>query len=1001
VGILHSEKQQSKATMPDEPATTSTTTADKLSEADIFFMLSRELLTIADFSGYFKRLNPFWQKVLGYSLEELYAKPFLEFVHPDDRNATMAQMEILSRGSDVIDFENRYIAKDGGERWFLWSAHASEEDGLIYAIAHDITERKMTETELLNNSAALENAVEGIAKVDSYGRFMFVNARYAEHLGYKPEELLGAHWHISVHPDDVPELQRAYDSMLVEGKSEIEARGITRDGNLSHSQIVLVKALDQKQRFIGHHCFMKDITARKQAEASLKKTESKLTNLLRHVPGILYQFVLHKDETFSFPYMSESCRNILGYEPSDFQNDSKLALSCIHEDDIEPIRVALAKSAKELTPFNFELRCFTKASELRWALLSSTPERLADGDILWNGLLTDITELKMAEAKIKQLNEDLAQRISVLAAVNQELEILTHKLEIAYDEALEASKLKSEFVANISHEVRTPISAVIGMSELLMDSQLTGEQRQFVNIVSDSAQSLLTIINDILDFSKMEAGRIELEIIDFNLISIVNGCADWLESAAKGKNLRLMTNIDPKLPPYVKGDPVRLRQVLLNLASNAIKFTAKGTVILTAELMEQRGDALRVRFEVSDTGIGLSESSKKRLFQPFSQADGSTTRKYGGTGLGLSISKRLVELMGGDIDVDSEEGVGSKFWFTLPFQTSESKDAQEELELAKARAAYEHEPQAALSLSGQHEILTAEHQEGLLANNGEQKVEGSDRWVLLAEDNQVLQDLACRQLNKLGFNVKIVSNGIDALDAASDREYSLILMDCQMPEMDGFEATLEIRKSEATTGKHVLIVALTASAMPSDREKCLESGMDDYLSKPVRLQQLCEIIKKWLPLPQDGAELTTNQLAFLDSSMNRSSNNGANLSSIDDEALTDGEEVIDLKSLKQFYGEDSVEEILRMFLDEAKELFDKIADNLKNQDRKQLIAAAHQLKGVTAAVHTPVMNNFSLELERAARDGSWQSIEDWHEKLLGQFARVTKFVETSLNKQST
>ncbi|PWU01997.1 MAG: hypothetical protein C5B53_02200, partial [Candidatus Melainabacteria bacterium] len=657
--------------MPDESAIAATNAADKQSEADIFFMLSRELLTIADFTGYFKRLNPFWEKVLGYSLAELYAKPFIDFVHPDDRTITMTQMEVLAQGTDVIDFENRYIAKDGSERWFLWSAHAGD-DGLIYAIAHDITERKLTETELLNNSAALENAVEGIAKVDSYGRFTFVNARYAEHLGYKPEELLGSHWHISVHPDDVAELQRAYDRMIAHGKSEIEARGITRDGNLSHSQIVLIKAWDQKQRFLGHHCFMKDITARKQAEASLQKTELKLTNLLRHVPGILYQFVLHKDETFSFPYMSESSRNILGYEPADFQNDSKLAFACIHQDDVEPIKKALTKSAKELTPFRFELRCFTKSAELRWVLLSSTPEKLADGSILWNGLLTDITELKMAEAKIKQLNEDLAQRISVLAAVNQELEILTHKLEIAYDEALEASKLKSEFVANISHEVRTPISAVIGMSELLLDSQLNTEQRQFVNIVSDSAQSLLTIINDILDFSKMEAGRIELEIIDFNLISIVKGCADWLESAAKGKNLRLLTNIDPKLPPYVKGDPVRLRQVLLNLASNAIKFTAQGTVILTAQMMEQRGDALRVRFEVSDTGIGLSEGSKKRLFQPFSQADGSTTRKYGGTGLGLSISKRLVELMGGDIDVESEEGLGSKFWFTLPFQTSET-----------------------------------------------------------------------------------------------------------------------------------------------------------------------------------------------------------------------------------------------------------------------------------------------------------------------------------------
>jgi CheY-like chemotaxis protein/HPt (histidine-containing phosphotransfer) domain-containing protein len=491
----------------------------------------------------------------------------------------------------------------------------------------------------------------------------------------------------------------------------------------------------------------------------------------------------------------------------------------------------------------------------------------------------------------------------------------------------------------------------------------------------------------------MEAGRIELEIIDFNLIMIVRGGADWLKSAAKGKNLNLLTRIDPKIPPFVKGDPVRLRQVLLNLASNAIKFTDKGTVILTAEVVEEKSDSLSVRFEVSDTGIGLSEASQKRLFQPFSQADGSTTRKYGGTGLGLSISKRLVELMGGEISVESEEAVGSKFWFTVPFQTSKTKELPDEMAWGAPTSLYPTDLSQATYLANGYGVDTRMSTTAIPANNGEQRADGSKHWVLLAEDNTVLQDLTCRQLNKLGFNVKVVSNGQQALEAVSEREYVLILMDCQMPEMDGFETTLEIRRGEAGTGNHVLIVALTASAMPSDRQKCLESGMDDYLSKPVRLQQLNEIVNRWLaPISH---QVINQDLVVLSKKTNRLSKDTVA------ETTSESSDLIDLQQLEKLYGEDSVQEILTMFLDEAKGLVIRIDENMKDRDRKELVATAHQLKGVSAAVLTTFLNECSLNLEGAARKGSWEDAERCRAELFEEFNRVTKFVEMVLNKSSS
>ena len=437
------------------------------------------------------------------------------------------------------------------------------------------------------------------------------------------------------------------------------------DGALFHEAITLVKVRDVLGNYSGYYIFNKDISARKLVEATLQQSEARFSQLASHVPGGIYQLLYRRDGSQSFPYVSPSFEAILGLSPEGMMADSAIAFDMVHPEDIGVMLQRTQTSYETLCNFEFEGRFLTPKG-LRWVRIVSSPELLDNGDVMFNGLLTDITEKKQADEEIRKLNADLSERVDNLASVNKELELLTRKLEIAFDAALEASKLKSEFVANISHEIRTPISAVIGMSELLLDTNLSDEQKQFTNMVRDSAQSLLIIINDILDFSKVEAGRLDLEIVNFELLPLVEDSVDLLAANARKKSIDLITLVDPELPSALMGDPVRVRQILINLISNAVKFTRAGQVFVKVEKLAEDEHTVTLRFQVSDSGIGISPAASARLFSPFVQADGSTTRQYGGTGLGLSISKLLAEMMNGALDFSSKEGEGSSFWFVAP-----------------------------------------------------------------------------------------------------------------------------------------------------------------------------------------------------------------------------------------------------------------------------------------------------------------------------------------------
>jgi two-component system sensor histidine kinase/response regulator len=1050
-----------------------------------------------DIDGNLVMASPSLPRLLGYdSLEQVIglsvAREF--YVDPSQREV---MLERLEKDGSVVDFEVELRGHDGrairGSVTSHFYVDASGARQGVEGVVHDITERKQVEDALRLTQLSVDRAADMIHWIAPDGRLLYVSDSNCRRHGFSRDEML-AMTVFDLDPSMTGDIWRTHWQDLKEhGSVTFETTHRTKNGSIF--------PLEVTTNFVEHNgreynfAFARDITERKRAERAVAEAEERSRLLLQSAGDGIFGL----DHEGHVTFMNAAAEELLGWTAPELQG------AAMHE--------AIHYARADGSPYPVE-ECpqhaaYTEGVESRvddevlWRrdgtcfAVEYMVRPLRKGDAVMGAIVTfrDISDRRAAE-------EALSQAKAQTEAANGDLELAVARANQLSMEAESANAAKSEFLANMSHEIRTPMNGVIGMTTLLLDTDLDAEQRDYTLTVQSSAEALLTIINDILDFSKIEAGKLEIETLDFDLRNAVEDTCDLPALNAGSKGLELTALVGADVPAALRGDPGRLRQVLTNLLGNAIKFTEHGEVAVAVGLVSETDGEAVLRFEVRDSGIGIPTDKLDQLFEAFTQADASTTRKYGGTGLGLTICRRLVELMGGEIGVQSEPGVGSTFWFTARFarqdpavfaaeqdagglvdvagvrvlavddnatnrkvvagmldawrcRHTEVDGAQAALEALRAAcsagdpfrvvildmmmpvmdgealgALIKQDPELAASdlimmtsMGGRGDagrlealgfsayltkpvkqsqlfdcLMAVLNRRGRLESQAAPRIitrhalaERDKRKIriLLAEDNAINRKVALKTLEKMGYRADAATNGAEALDALVQVRYDVVLMDVQMPEVDGMEATRRIRDPRSAVLDHAVpIVALTAHAMAEDRDACLAAGMDAYLSKPIEPDKLAAVLTRWTAR-RTAPEQAVGQTRTLTQDDPAVPAPSAGASSWG-EAEPAGPPVFDESVLLNLLGGDreAAAEITAEYLADAPRQVAELLAAVVAGDGPLVCRKAHTLKGASANVGAEALRAVAYKMELAAADDALQDGEPLQTELGLQLSRL-------------
>jgi PAS domain S-box-containing protein len=902
---------------------------------------SHDAIMGEDLEGTIVSWNHGAERLFGYKSDEIIGKSAVSLAPPGCRDGVRKSLAIIRTGSTVCPVETVRQSKDGRLVDVSLSLspirNAAQQVVGASVIARDIGERKRGEEALRESEERFRIMADGCPAAmwvtGAKGEIQFINRAFLEATGTRPQQVEGDLWRSLIHPDDAAEyfgtLQRALDGHTP-FKAEARFRGA--DGTWRWVESCAEPRFSPSGEFLGTVGLSPDITERKQAEEAVRNSEEKFRQLAENVREVFWMMNAAATEVL---YVSPAYERISGRTCEELYRNPMSWLEAIVPEDREHAHLIFERQMQgSLEPAEYHIR--TPDGVERWIRDRAFPIRDQAGKVIRvAGIAEDITEQKRYE-------EELVRARQAADAANQ---------------------AKSSFLANMSHEIRTPMNGIVGMLQLLSDTDLSSRQQRYAEVAQASGRTLLALIDDILDLSKIEARKVTLESLNFNLRRTIEEVMESLHLQASAKGIAFNWCLAAETPEVLRGDPQRLRQVLVNLVANAVKFTERGKVTLEARLESLEQGKATVRFAIVDTGIGIKPNRVTALFSPFVQADSSTTRKYGGTGLGLAISKQLVEMMGGRIGVESREGQGSTFWFTATFGTTNA---------------------SGLSTSSSTGLAAGERTAATGPSKGDPapyRASGPRREtrILVAEDNPTNQLVLLAQLEKLGYRGDAVANGAEAIEALEHGKYDLVLMDCQMPIMDGYEATGRIR----TSGRaHVPIVAVTAHAMAGDQDKCIRAGMDDYLAKPVELARLAEILEKWLGRTDDRflSSVRQHTTRIAPPAANTVSHSNA---VFDEEVLL--HRVMDDRELAT--------RILKGFLSDCPSQLENLRRRIEEADAPGAGLQAHTLKGGAATVSAIGLQAIALEMEGAGKAGRLDRVSELLPRAIEEFQQLKSTVE--------